>query len=454
MKLISKKQQMVLKNQKLVYYLVHKLGITPNHVDYEDVVSIGTIGLIKAVNTFDESKKNTFATYASRCIRNEILCNYFRKANKYANDISLNEPIGNDGEGNEITLAEIIQHPNSDFVEKLAIKDSFVELVSIILNCLKSKERIIMLYRMGNLTQEDIGKILNISRSYVSRIEQVAALKIRKIVNEKIYYKEVFSMAIIKDSYRISFSSKDISNFNKIFVTLLKDPALIATLPDFKVVSNEGRIIIQLPADPESFSFISKIIQEIDNFSLAFVSGKNTLPTDDTNSHEVMPNEKREGLNSIEETETSIIEQISDTSSDIVDEDENGKPIVETGISETVEEADDETSTVTHVNVDSDTVEETSETMVENPIIKDTTSTSSEVAKSITTDSTSASEKGTYVTQVRDYMLTLDSFTVSELKQHFSKLPSNAITNAIYLAKSKNLIASTETRGKYVVNKT
>ena len=117
MKLSSEKEHLVLDNQRLVHYLVQKLGVTPNSSEYEDIVSIGTLGLVKAAITFDSSKKITFATYASRCINNEIFMHY-RKANKYANDISINEPIGNDGEGKELTLGDTIAHSESDFLKE------------------------------------------------------------------------------------------------------------------------------------------------------------------------------------------------------------------------------------------------------------------------------------------------------------------------------------------------
>ena len=145
MKLSSDKEHLVLDNQRLVHYLVQKLGVAPNSSDYEDIVSIGTIGLVKAAITFDTSKNITFATYASRCINNEIFMHY-RKANKYANDISIDEPIGDDGEGKELTLVDTIADPDSNFVEKIVDKEEFIKVVGTVLNCLEGKHRIALLY--------------------------------------------------------------------------------------------------------------------------------------------------------------------------------------------------------------------------------------------------------------------------------------------------------------------
>lgn len=443
MKLSSEKEHLVLDNQRLVHYLVQKLGVTPNSSEYEDIVSIGTIGLVKAAITFDSSKKITFATYASRCINNEIFMHY-RKANKYANDTSIDEPIGDDGEGKELTLEDTLEDPNSNFVEEIANKEAFIQLVSIVLNYLESRNRIVMLYRMGNISQPDIAEKLNISQSYVSRIKQKAILKIRETVNQQVHYKEVFSMDIIGDTYKITFASKDISNFNKIFATLLQNLTSATTLPDFKVDCNRERIIVQIPAHPESFSFIAQIIQEIDDFSMTFVSDKNTLPSDNTVLQEVESDDKDESNDTVEEIESSAIVQNSDGISDVVNETESVETAEESETIEVIEEV--ATSTMEQEDHDSDTVDTAKETLVEEPIVEDTASTSEE----LDTVAESTVERGSQVKQVRDYMLSMSSFTVKDLKHHFPNLSTGTINNAVYLAKNKGLITATG-RGEYRV---
>lgn len=392
MKLSREKEHLVLDNQRLVHYLVQKLGVTQNSSEYEDIVSIGTIGLIKAAITFDSIKKIAFATYASRCINNEIFMHY-RKANKYANDISIDEPIASDGEGKELTLGDTIEHSESNFVEKIVNKESFIQLVNIILNYLEEKTRLAILYRMGEVSQEDIAEKLNISQSYVSRIVTKATNKIREVANHQVHYKEVFSMAIVGDEYRISFSSKDISKFNKIFATLLQNLTSTEKLPDFRVNCNRERIVVQLPAHTESFSFIAQIIQEIDDFSMAFVSDKSTLPTGNT-----------------------VMQKVESDDADKRD----------------------------------DTVDTAKGTLVKGPIVEDTESTSEELDTVAETDAKSTIERGSQVKQVRDYMLSMSSFTVKDLKHHFPNLTTGTINNTVYLAKNKGLITATG-RGEYRV---
>lgn len=393
MKLSRDREHLVLDNQKLVCYLVKKLGITPNSSDYEDIVSIGTIGLVKAAITFDTSKNITFATYASPCIKNEIFM-HFRKANKYANDISIDEVIGDDGKGNKITLGDTIADSKSNFIEEIVGKEEFIRVVRTVLNCLEGKYRISILYLMADVTQREIGEKLNVSQSYVSRIEAKAIQKIQKIENQQVHYKEVFFMRIVEDEYRISFSSKEVSKFNKIFATLLQNLTSVEKLPDFKVNCNRERIIIQIPARPESFAFIAQIIQEIDDFSMSFVANKTMVHADDTDI------QSAETADTNEENKFCTMQEVI--------------------LEDSVSEKDESTST------EVDTVDEA-------------------ISKSKT-------ERESKVKQVRDYMLSMNCFTTKDLKIHFPNLTATTINNALCLAKRKGLITSTSI-GKYIVNK-
>ena len=280
MKLSSEQEHLVLENRKLVYYSISKLGIPSYFPDYEDIVSIGTIGLVKAAITFDTSRNINFSTYATKCINNELFI-HFRKNNKYENDISIDEVIGDD---NELTLLDTFADPKSDFVEDLIKNEEFTKVIMIILNRLKGLGRITLLYRMAGFSQLLIAKKSNVSRSYIAEIEKQSIKKLKKFISLKSHYKEVFSMGIEGDEYKISFSTKDVSQFNRIFAELLKKQSTINELPDFKVNCNNERVIIQVPAHPDSFSFIAQIIQEIDSFSMKYVSNKSKLYANDTNN--------------------------------------------------------------------------------------------------------------------------------------------------------------------------
>ena len=146
------------------------------------MVSIGTIGLIKAVNTFDSSKGIRLSSYAARCIENEVLI--FRNGKKSAQDVSMNEPIDTDKEGNTLTLMDVMS-TEDNIVDNLDIKIKSEQLKKYLVEVLTPRERIIIELRYGlngsrPLTQREVAQRLKISRSYVSRIEKKALLTLRK----------------------------------------------------------------------------------------------------------------------------------------------------------------------------------------------------------------------------------------------------------------------------------
>lgn len=166
-------------NLRLVAHIVKKFDY--KNIDQDDLISIGTIGLIKGVDSFSKSHGTKITTYCARCIENEILM-YFRSNNKTNKNISINESIGFDKEGNEITILDILKMPSPDFVEKINEKDN-VKLLMKYLNILTPREVSILVKRYGlnntkEMTQKEIAKELKISRSYVSRIEKRALMKI------------------------------------------------------------------------------------------------------------------------------------------------------------------------------------------------------------------------------------------------------------------------------------
>ena len=166
-------------NLRLVAHIVKKFDY--KNVDQDDLISIGTIGLIKGVDSFSKSHGTKITTYCARCIENEILM-YFRSNNKTSKDISINESIGYDKEGNEITILDILKMPSPDFVETINEKDN-VKLLKEYVKVLTPREKNILFKRYGigendEMTQKEIAKDLKISRSYVSRIEKRAITKI------------------------------------------------------------------------------------------------------------------------------------------------------------------------------------------------------------------------------------------------------------------------------------
>lgn len=170
-------------NLRLVAHVVKKYQYLDE--DPEDLISIGTIGLIKAVVTFNADKGNRLAAYASKCIENEILM-YLRSKKKSNKEVSLYEPIGTDREGNEIKLYDIIETDEEDVSEKIYLRENIQKLYKKVESELSDRERLVLKMRYGlysgeEYTQREIARQLGISRSYVSRIEKSAVEKLRKV---------------------------------------------------------------------------------------------------------------------------------------------------------------------------------------------------------------------------------------------------------------------------------
>lgn len=168
-------------NLRLVAHIVKKYASSADEQD--ELISVGTVGLIKAVSTFDYTKGSKFATYASRCIENEILMQ-FRAAKKSAGDVYINEPVETDKDGNTLTLMDLIDD-GVDIHEQVDILIRSRQLYRFIQTCLDKRELEIITYRYGLYgssphTQNETAKKLGISRSYVSRIEKKAIGKLKK----------------------------------------------------------------------------------------------------------------------------------------------------------------------------------------------------------------------------------------------------------------------------------
>ncbi len=178
---MNARNRLVNHNMRLVAHIIKKYY--SNYSDQEDIISIGTIGLIKGINTFDYTKGTRLATYASRCIENEIFM-HFRTRKKNANEISMNEPIDTDSEGNPWTVTSIIYSDETVF-DDVALKIKSEKLYKYLDNIDDPRKKKILIMRYGlydtePLTQREIAKELGISRSYVSRIETKAIEELRE----------------------------------------------------------------------------------------------------------------------------------------------------------------------------------------------------------------------------------------------------------------------------------
>ena len=181
----SVRKQLIEHNLRLVVYIARKFD--NSGVELDDLISVGTIGLIKAVNTFNAEKKIKLATYASRCIENEILM-HLRKVVRLKGEVSLEEPLNVDYEGNELLLSDVLGTDN-DCVFTSIESSIDEELLQKALNCLPERERQIMALRFGlngidEMTQKEVADMLGISQSYISRLEKKIVKKLRKEINK------------------------------------------------------------------------------------------------------------------------------------------------------------------------------------------------------------------------------------------------------------------------------
>lgn len=181
---VEARNRLIEHNLRLVAHIVKKYDARPEEA--EDLISIGTMGLIKAINGFDQDKGTRLATFAARCIENEILM-YFRSLKKRRSEKSLHEPIGVDREGNEMTFIDVLDDDAKNVAEQV---DQRLEEESLVkgVRRLEERERAVLVWRYGlgghsRLTQREISKHLRISRSYVSRIERRAKEKVRQLLD-------------------------------------------------------------------------------------------------------------------------------------------------------------------------------------------------------------------------------------------------------------------------------
>lgn len=174
------------RNLRLVAHISKKYVTT--NIEQDDLISIGTIGLIKGINSFDSSKNIRLATYAARCIENEILM-FLRSSKKTKSEVYLNEPIGRDKDDNEVTLMDVLETEDKSIEDEIDLKIKVKKLYKKMKDILKDREKTILELRFGldgrkPKTQNEIAKDMGISRSYVSRIETKAIGKLNKEFQE------------------------------------------------------------------------------------------------------------------------------------------------------------------------------------------------------------------------------------------------------------------------------
>ncbi len=184
---VSEREKLIVHNLRLVVYISRKFENTG--IGIEDLISIGTIGLIKAVNSFNAEKNIKLATYASRCIENEILM-YLRKNSQQRNEISIDEPLNIDWDGNELLLSDVLGSEPDEINRGMEMEDERKQLLEIVSN-LGEREKLIMTMRFGlggtdEYTQKQVADILGISQSYISRLEKRIIEKLKREIEKAV----------------------------------------------------------------------------------------------------------------------------------------------------------------------------------------------------------------------------------------------------------------------------
>lgn len=252
----EERERRILENMRLVYHFVKRLPhVSPS--DFDDLVQIGRIGLIKAASTFDDSKGTKFSTYAARCINNEINM-YFRKERPHRSDISLNDTIYVDNNGSELEIGQILSD-GSDFVDEIVDEDDFTKAINIILNVLSPKEAIVILYEISGIyTQGEVGKGIGVSQSYVARLRRRAANNVRShLENGTKPYCPAISMVKVGSLYQFSCN-----RVNECLIEFLKN-AKDKNLIDCKFIGDNERIDLLMLPYPGTFDFIAELMKKI-----------------------------------------------------------------------------------------------------------------------------------------------------------------------------------------------
>ena len=258
--LTQTQQERVLQNTGLVYYIVNKYG---NYSwQQEDLAQIGMLGLCKAVATFDESKGFKFATYATRCIDNEIKM-FLRVDRKNFNLPHLEDVVKTDFDGRELTIADIVEDKNVSSFTGDANREKLEKILSIILNRLPQRECCIMLWTAAGVLQVEIGNRLKISQSYVSRVITKCLRKIRCYENKNEPYQEKFEVKVQEEEILITFSTKGIANLQEFHSRFLASAENIRDKLGFNITYQKEKATLEIILDEVAFEFIAVLMAEL-----------------------------------------------------------------------------------------------------------------------------------------------------------------------------------------------
>lgn len=254
----------------LVYFVVQ----TDFHVhkyssDYDDMVAIGNFGLIKAAQEFNKELNSEFSTFARTCIQNEIRMMYYRKRKRKKElinmDMHIEDVIGEDKNGNKMTLENIMEDPKANFIEEIFKQQETIRVLEIVLNCLKPRDTIILLSHIAKKTQSEITEIIGISRAsqaYISLRLKKIRLEVQKTVNTTVELNKMFQVTKKEDLYQITFPLGKIGDVDVILPKILSE-VKTEDLSDLLITYDCNEVTIKMQLNSDSFSAIAQIYDTI-----------------------------------------------------------------------------------------------------------------------------------------------------------------------------------------------
>ena len=237
------REELICRNLRLVYYICKKFSNT--NFEVADLISIGTIGLIKGLDTYDLQKDIKLATYVSRCIENEILM-YIRSERKGKDNVSLDELLTVDWEGNELTLQDTLKVEEDNY-KRYENMEEVANILECILNSLKTREKLVVLLKLADVSQKEIGIEFGISQSYISRVIQNAQKKV--ISRLKKSKADRYSIKVVKDKYRVSVNCTE------------KQAKEIKERLKEKVIYEYGKISIDSVLGEEMYKLLASLVK-------------------------------------------------------------------------------------------------------------------------------------------------------------------------------------------------
>ena len=250
---------LIMENIRLVHYVLSKMRIKQQ--DYNDLMQVGTIGLINAARTFDPSRSK-FSTYAIKCIRNEIFI-YLRREKKEAGKVYIQDEFTVENKDSTLSYEELIEDKNARFSERLENCEEIERILSIVLNRMKKREKLALLYDFSQLTKKEVLENLNTSRQYLFELQRRTRSRLDKLIKDnKTNYKKRYEVKVALETYSILLIINDIEN-TEIFSNIdeLKNNQ---KLEECSIECKDNKIMVKMPMDLICFYIMAQIVQIVE----------------------------------------------------------------------------------------------------------------------------------------------------------------------------------------------